>query len=68
MPKPNSVPSYRLHKATGQAVVVLRGRSFYLGKFGSAQSKAEYRRVISEYLTLGGEAPPGAASRMSRPT
>ena len=46
MPKPKPVPSYRLHKATGQAVVVLRGRSYYLGKFGSPESKAEYRRVM----------------------
>src|SRR5580704_9306573 len=44
------IPSYRLHKATQQAVVVLNGRSFYLGKFGSAESKAEYRRIVSEWL------------------
>jgi integrase len=67
MPKPQSVPSYRLHKATGQAVVVLKGRSFYLGKFGSHESKAEYRRVISEFLTLGGEPPPAQTASLATP-
>ncbi|WP_435005650.1 hypothetical protein P12x_003466 [Tundrisphaera lichenicola] len=57
------IPSYRLHKATGQAIVVLRGRSYYLGKFGTTQSRAEYNRVIAdnrviaEYLANGGSAP-----------
>jgi hypothetical protein len=67
MPKPKSAPSYRLHKATGLAIVVLRGRSFYLGKFGSAESKAEYRRVIAEYLTLGGEALPSPNASQAPP-
>ena len=31
MPKTN-IPSYRLHKASGQAFVELGGRRFYLGK------------------------------------
>lgn len=53
------IPSYRLHKATGQAVVVLRGRSYYLGKFGSPTSKAEYRRLIHEYTAGGCLLPPG---------
>jgi integrase len=52
------VPAYRLHKATGQAVVVLRGRSYYLGKFGTPQSRAEYNRLIAEYLTAGNTPPP----------
>ena len=29
----NKVPSYRLHKATGQAVVTLNGRDIYLGVY-----------------------------------
>jgi integrase len=62
MPKPKTVPSYRLHKATGQAVVVLKGRSFYLGKFGTTESKVEYRRILAEYLTLGNNAPPAQGS------
>ena len=44
---PNPPPSYRLHKATGQAVVVLSGHSVYLGKFGTPESHTEYDRVIA---------------------
>jgi integrase len=44
------IPSYRLHKASGQAVVVLNGISHYLGKFRSPASQAEYERVIAEWL------------------
>jgi hypothetical protein len=44
------IPSYRLHKGSGQAVVVLGSRSVYLGRFGTAASQAEYRRVLTEWL------------------
>src|SRR5438874_1123944 len=44
------VPSYRLHKASGQGVVVLNGHSFYLGKYGSSASKSAYKRVVAEWL------------------
>jgi integrase len=47
------VPSYRLHKASGQAVVTLNGRDFYLGKFGTPASKSEYDRITSEWLSGG---------------
>ncbi len=47
------VPSYRLHKASGQAVVTLDGRDIYLGKHKSAASRAEYRRVIAEWSAHG---------------
>jgi integrase len=52
MARPPSVepPSYRLHRPTGLAVVRLNGRDVYLGKHGSLQSKAAYRRVIAEWL------------------
>src|SRR5687767_2851155 len=45
-----AVPSYRHHKPTGQAVVTLSGRDIYLGKWKSAESKAEYSRVVAEWL------------------
>jgi integrase len=44
------LPTYRLHKATGQAVVVHDGRSHYLGKFGSPASRAAYDRVVAGIL------------------
>jgi integrase len=55
MPKtsPLRVPSYRRHKPTGQAVVTINGRDLYLGKWNSAASRAEYDRLIAEFLANG---------------
>jgi integrase len=47
-------PKYRRHKATGQAVVTLSGRDFYLGPWQSAKSKREYARLTSQWLAAGG--------------
>ena len=49
-----SVPSYRLHKSSGQAIVTLsdpsgRRTDVLLGKYGSEQSHTEYRRVLAEW-------------------
>lgn len=41
-------PSYRLHRATGQAVVTIQGRDYYLGQHGTEASKLEYERLIKE--------------------
>jgi integrase len=46
-------PSYRLHKGSGQAVVTLSGKDYYLGKFGSLESKAEYDRLITRWIAGG---------------
>jgi hypothetical protein len=46
-------PSYRLHKPSGKAVVTIDGRDFYLGKHGSAESRAEYDRLLAEWLANG---------------
>lgn len=63
MPSKNSTPSYRLHKPTGQAVVRLNGRDFYLGRHGTPESRAEYDRLISEWLSSGRRfLPPGDAA------
>ena len=51
------VPSYRHHKASGQAVVALDGRDVYLGPYGTDQSRERYQRVISEWLTNRKKAP-----------
>jgi hypothetical protein len=55
MPKlaPNQVPSYRLHKQSGQAIVTLNGRDFTLGRHGTKESRDEYQRVTSEWLANG---------------
>jgi integrase len=47
------LPSYRLHKPTGQAVVTIGGRDVYLGKHESPESRAEYDRIIAEWLATG---------------
>lgn len=60
----NSVPSYRLHRQSGQAVVTLADpstgtrRDYLLGSYGSAASKAEYRRILAEQETAQGRLPP----------
>ena len=47
----NRIPAYRLHKASGQAVVTLAGRDHYLGRHGTSDSKREYDRLVAEWLT-----------------
>lgn len=49
----NHVPSYRLHKASGQAVVVINGKTCYLGKHGSQPSRETYARAIAEWSAQG---------------
>lgn len=44
------VPSYRHHKPSGQAVVTLNGRDHYLGKWNTKASRAEYNRLVGEWL------------------
>jgi integrase len=47
------IPSYRRHRASGQAIVTLNDRDFYLGPWNSPASKAEYDRITSEWLVRG---------------
>lgn len=53
MTAPKAIPSYRLHKPTGQGVVRLNGRDIYLGTHGTPESSARYERVIIEWLAAG---------------
>jgi len=43
-------PGYRHHKPSGQAIVRLGGRMFYLGPFGSEESKTKYATLKAEWL------------------
>ena len=45
------VPTYRLHKPSGQARVIIDREHIYLGKFGSPESRQKYDRLIAEWLT-----------------
>jgi integrase len=49
----NRNPTYRHHKASGQAIVTLGGQDIYLGPHGTTASKREYDRLIGEYLSRG---------------
>lgn len=46
-------PTYRLHRASGQAIVTLNGRDIYLGPFGTKTSKRAYDRVLGQWLAAG---------------
>lgn len=53
-----SLPSYRLHKSSGQAVVTLTDPSggrhdVLLGSFDTLESRAEYLRVLGEWEARG---------------
>jgi integrase len=53
----NGIPTYRLHKAKGLAVVTLDGRDLYLGKHGTPESRAEYDRLVSLWIANGRRLP-----------
>ena len=50
------VPKYLRHKKN-YARVILNGREVHLGVYGSPESKANYERVVSEWLQSGRKAP-----------
>jgi integrase len=49
----HAVPKYQKHRASGQAVVSINGRDYYLGPHGTRASKLEYDRVVTEWLSSG---------------
>jgi integrase len=67
MPRLNrALPHYRLHRASGQAVVTLGGRDHYLGPFGSPQSRTLYDELIAQWLASGRK-PPAPSAPPSAP-
>ena len=48
--KNGSPPACRLHKRTNQAVVTIDGHEYYLGEYGSFESKKKYNRLIRVWL------------------
>ncbi len=50
------VPKYCLHKPSGKAYVRIHGKVIYTGDYGTAESKAEYGRLISELAASNGAA------------
>jgi hypothetical protein len=59
VPRPrNAVPTYRLHNASGQAVVTLSRADgsrddVYLGPHNSPESKQEYERILAQLRASG---------------
>lgn len=49
----NRVPSYRLHRQSGQAIVTLNGRDILLGKHNTPESRRRYDQVIAEWIANG---------------
>jgi hypothetical protein len=47
--KRGTPPKYRHHKPSGQAVVTINGKDHYLGRYGSASSKALYADWIAKW-------------------
>lgn len=45
------LPTYSLHKATGQARVWFDGKDHYLGEYGSPESRARYAALIQQKVT-----------------
>lgn len=52
-----ATPRYRKHRASGQAIVTIEGRDFYLGPHGTKASHAEYDRIVGEWLVNGRRLP-----------
>ncbi len=58
----HSIPKYRNHRQSGQAVVTLpngygQRRDILLGKYGTAKSRQEYARIISKWEAAGRRLP-----------
>ena len=60
--KPNVFPSYLLHQPTGQARVRIGGRDYYLGPYGSDESRIAYGQLIAK-MAGGIEIDPVADSK-----
>jgi hypothetical protein len=54
---PERAPRYRFHEPSGQAIVTIDGRDYYLGTYKTAASREAYRRKIGEWAQHGGMLP-----------
>ncbi|MEX1230831.1 MAG: site-specific integrase [Planctomycetaceae bacterium] len=51
MPKFKHKPSYLYHKPSGQARCRIDGKDYYLGPFGSPESREQYDELVGEWLS-----------------
>jgi integrase len=47
------IPIYRKHRSSGQGIVLIDGRTHYLGKYGSKTSRDAYDTLIAEWTASG---------------
>lgn len=47
------VPSYRLHRSSGQAIVTLSSRDHLLGEYESRASKVKYHELVARWIANG---------------
>lgn len=62
---PRSTPSYREHKASGQARVTINDKTHYLGRYGTQASRDRYDCLIQEWLASGRSAAFGGIDRLT---
>ncbi len=65
MPRTPKIPPYRLHKPSGQAVATFSGRTHYLGKFNSPESRQKYATLLTEWNAAGHQLPPRPESSLT---
>src|SRR3954467_13446036 len=59
------IPKYRRYKPKDLGLVVIDGKQHYLGRYGSAESVAEYNRLLQEWLARN--PPPDRANTSAGP-
>ena len=58
MPRLAKVPAYCCHKPSGQARVRFNGKDYYLGRFGSPESRQAYAKLVAENVRPGADIRP----------
>ena len=56
------IPKLRLHKPSGLGVVTLAGRDVYLGRHGTRECQAAYRKAVAQWLAEGAPTKRAAAA------
>ena len=49
--KTPKVPTYGLHKQTGQARCYIHGKSYYLGKYGTEESRIRFGELVAKIVS-----------------
>ena len=63
-----ALPSYQFHKSTGQARTYIDGRDYYLGEYGSDESRVRYGNLIARVASGQSPVDPMAMAKVGSPT